>query len=363
MFIEKYVLILGLLLGVGHIFFLIYRTVLLLKKQKGEEQEEGVSVIITSSNKAEELKENLIAFLEQDYPNFEIIVVDECSEDNTQEVLADFQKQYSHLKTTRIFPGTKFRRTKKIALNIGILAASHDILLFSEIDARPASKNWIRTMQSYFTPDTAVVLGYGDYLPQGWFSVRRFFRFLRFWNSWILIQKGLPIVGNGYNMGYRKKYYLQQRGFSKNSHEYIGYDTEMVQELSQLGDVKMVKEEEGRIFILNNSCRAWQDDVSYYCATQARWPIQAFIWCYLDFVLEMAYYLSLLYLLIYNNLHLYLGLFVGLTFLIDLILINMCLKQLGLKKLFITSLIVNSIGFVYKGYYTIYSIFTRKKWK
>lgn len=81
------------------------------------------------------MKENLCFFLEQDYPDFEVIVVDECSEDNTQEVLAEMQQKYPHLRTTRIFPETKFRSTKKIAINIGILAARHDILLFLKLIA------------------------------------------------------------------------------------------------------------------------------------------------------------------------------------------------------------------------------------
>jgi hypothetical protein len=87
-----------------------------------------------------------------------------------------------------------------------VLAATHDILLFSEINARPATKNWIRTMQSYFTPDTVAVVGYANYLQKGVFAVHAYFRFLRFWKSCFLTRKGFPVVGNAYNMGYRKKY-------------------------------------------------------------------------------------------------------------------------------------------------------------
>lgn len=75
----------------------------------------------------------------QAYDKFEVIVVDECSEDDTQDVLAEIQKDYPQLRSTRIFPDTKFRFTKKLAINIGVLAAKYDILLFSEINCRPAT--------------------------------------------------------------------------------------------------------------------------------------------------------------------------------------------------------------------------------
>ena len=145
------------------------------KKEEGREPE-GVSVIITSSNKADLLRQNLEYFLRQDYPCFEVVVVDECSEDDTKEVLSDFQERYPNLKTSRIPPETKFRQTKKIAIHIGVLAAQYDVLLFSEIECRPASDQWIRTMASAFGERTAVVLGMANYAVAKGTGLRRYFR-------------------------------------------------------------------------------------------------------------------------------------------------------------------------------------------
>lgn len=360
---NKFFLILGAVLFICHVIFLIYRCVLLLKKQERGNNEEGVSVIMTCSNKAELLRENLVAYLEQDYPSFEVIIVDECSEDETQHVLSDFQKQYPHLRTTRIFPDTKFRRTKKIAINIGVLAATYDILLFAEINARPESKNWVRSMQSYFDRDTAVVLGYANYKCSKGSSIRRYFRFLRFWKNLMMVQHGIHVMGNGYNMGYRKKFYLEKRGFSGNTQEFIGYDSEMVKELSKKGAVKVIKDKEARMMIDDNSLKSWKDDCSYYYATKRRWPWYALVLSNADFVVEAFLYILLFYFVVFNEYHKYFIIPVVLLFLIDLIVINICLKHLGLKKLFLTSLTVTGLGFVYKWYYSIYSIFTGKKWR
>lgn len=362
---NKSLLILFIIFFFLHIILLIYRSAVLLKKKKqgGNVRQEGVSVIITCSNKAELLKQNLVAILEQDYPCFEVVVVDECSEDETQDVLSELQKQYPHLKTSRIFPETKFRRTKKIAINIAVLAAQYDILLFTEIHCKPESKNWIGSMQSNFDANTAVVIGYSNYAAEKGTGIRRYFRFLWFWNTMLLVRNNMNVIGNGFNMAYRKKYYLEKRGFTGNTQEYIGYDTEMVRELSKKGAVKVAKEEDARIIIDDDSKKAWEDDYSYYYATKRRWPWYVNLWSNFDFIAEGLFYILFIYFIILGAYREYFAIPVVLTFLLDLIVLNICLKHLGQRKLFLTSLTVNTFGFLYKWYYSVYSIFTSKKWR
>jgi poly-beta-1,6-N-acetyl-D-glucosamine synthase len=42
-----------------------------------------VSVVICARNEAENLEKNLPSILTQDYPDYEVVVVNDCSEDNT----------------------------------------------------------------------------------------------------------------------------------------------------------------------------------------------------------------------------------------------------------------------------------------
>ena len=100
---NKFYLILLVIFFLGHLIFLFYRSAILMSKGRTykEKEEEGVSVILTCANKAELLRQNLEAFLEQDYPSFEVVVVDECSEDETQEVLSELQKKYPHYYNRR----------------------------------------------------------------------------------------------------------------------------------------------------------------------------------------------------------------------------------------------------------------------
>lgn len=348
-----------------HLVFMLWKLMVLKsgRNRMAKETEEGVSVIITCSNKAELLEQNLEAFLNQDYPCFEVIVVDECSEDDTKDVLAKFQERYPNLKTSRISSDTKFRRTKKIAINIGILAAQYDVLLFSEIHCRPATPHWIRLMQAAFSERTAVVIGFANYESEVGRDMRRYFRFQRFWQAMLLLRMGMNVVGNGYNMGYRKAYYLEERGFSMNTQEYIGYDTEMVKKLSTRGRVEVVKDVDSFMLIADDSDRVWADDNSYYYATKRRWPWQAVAWSNVDFVIKALFYGLSFYFLYASPFRLYFGIALVLMYAYDLIIINAGVKKLSQTKLFVSSLRSNTCGFIYDWCYYVYSVFTGKKWR
>ncbi len=348
-----------------HVVRMAYRCSLLRagKRQPVKRKEEGVSVIITCSNRAELLRQNLEAFLRQNYPRFEVIVVDECSEDETQEVLLKFQKKYPHLKVSRIPSATKFRCTKKIAINIGILAAKYDMLLFSEIYCRPSGMGWIRAMQAAFDSRTAVVLGFANYEDKKGAGTKRYFRFLRFWRMVDLVHAGMYVMGNGCNMGYRKSYYLEERGFSGNTQAYIGFDTEMVKKLSKRGKVKVVKEHEAHMVIMDDSKKAWGDDLSYFYATMSKWPARAVWWASMDFVVEMLLYLLIFYFIVQNPYRLYFSWLVVFMCVYNLIIINLGQKRLHQMKLFLPSLRSTTCGFIQKWYHNLCSIFTSRKWK
>lgn len=363
---NRYFLILVAVLFVCHLIYVIYRSFVVISKKYTNvpSDSQGVSVIITSNNKVEYLRENLESFLLQDYPDYEVIVVDECSEDDTQDFLSEMQQKYPHLRTTRIFPDTKFRNTKKIAINIGILAAKYDILLFSEINCAPETKNWIRTMQSYFDKNTAVVIGFANYSTEKINAgICRYFRFLRFLKTQMLIQGGMNVIGDGCNMGYRKSYYIEKRGFSKNSQVYLGYDNEMVKELSKKGEVKVVKDTEARVLIKDVRKKVWLEDSSYYYATKRCWPLSVQLRMNIDFVVLFLLYSISGYLIFADVLRDGMAMLLVSIFLMDFIAINVYLKHLSGKKLFITSFVVSVFGLFYKLYYSMYSIFTSKKWR
>ncbi len=174
-----------------------------------------VSVIICARNEEKNLREKLPLILEQDYPDFEVIVVDDASDDDTHQLLYMLSANNQRLKMRQIPKGAKFSSPKKFAVTLGIKAAQNDILLFTDADCRPTSNQWISQMVANFVPGVQIVLGYGGYERKSGFvsyaisydTVTIALQYLSF------ALAGNPYMGVGRNMAYRKSFFETTPGF------------------------------------------------------------------------------------------------------------------------------------------------------
>jgi cellulose synthase/poly-beta-1,6-N-acetylglucosamine synthase-like glycosyltransferase len=185
-----------------------------------------VSVIICARNESENLRNFLPAVLEQDYPCFEVIVVNDCSEDDSFDILGEYLGKYPNLKVSTVNKDPKFAHNKKFAQFIGIKAAVNELLLFTDADCRPESDQWISTMASRFTGGTDFVLGYGGYIKtKGFLNA-----YIRYDCMTIAMQylgmalRGRPYMGVGRNLAYRRKVFFEKKGFSGHTHVASGDD-------------------------------------------------------------------------------------------------------------------------------------------
>ena len=147
-------------------YFFYYLAVYVYKPPVIKLTKQPVSVIICAKNEAVNLDNFLPSVLEQDYPDYEVIVVNDCSEDNSYDVLGKYLMKYPHLRVSTIIKDPKFTHNKKFAQFIGIKAAKNDILLFTDADCQPDSDKWIEGMISNFDDNITFVLGYGGYLKE-----------------------------------------------------------------------------------------------------------------------------------------------------------------------------------------------------
>jgi glycosyltransferase involved in cell wall biosynthesis len=187
---------------------------------------EPVSVIIAARNEFDNLQKNLISILEQDYPEFEVVVVNDCSWDGSQAWLEELQRSQPRLKISQIIEQEKYPTGKKFAVTMGIKAAKHELLLFTDADCEPASDQWIRNMHSRFTPGKDIVLGFSPYRKTKGF-LNQFIRFetlitAQFYFSMAL--RNNPFMGVGRNLAYRKDLFFKHKGFASHQHIMSGDD-------------------------------------------------------------------------------------------------------------------------------------------
>lgn len=186
------------------------------EKQAGK-QAEGVSVIVCARNEAANLRPYLQSLLEQDYPLYEVIVVNDGSQDATQDVLDEYSCRYPHLKLTFVPVEARIISSKKLALTLAVKAAKYDILLLTDADCRPESKHWISEMSEPFhKPEIEVVLGYSPYFSEHWW-INDIIRYDTLFNGLHYLGRALrhcPYMGVGRNLAYRKSAFLRAHGFA-----------------------------------------------------------------------------------------------------------------------------------------------------
>ena len=222
------VLIVFMTAATVQLFYYLYFYSAVLSKRpdvKGK-SDQPVSVIICARNEGDNLSKFLPAVLEQDYPDFEVIVVNDCSEDNSYLVLGNFLLQYPHLKVSTVSKDPKFTHNKKFAQFIGIKAARNEILLFTDADCQPGSDKWLAGMTSHFSEKTAIVLGYGGYQERrGLLN-----KYIRYDCLSIAMQylgmaiRGIPYMGVGRNLAYRKSLFFANNGYGAHNHLISGDD-------------------------------------------------------------------------------------------------------------------------------------------
>lgn len=174
-----------------------------------------VSVVICAKNEAKNLQNNIPYWLKQDYPKFEIILINDASSDNTLEVMEEFQKNNSNIKIVNVENNEAFWGNKKYALTLGIKKTQYKHMLFTDADCKPASRQWILEMASHFSTQKNLVLGYGAYSKTKGFlnKLIRFETVLTALQYFSFAKVGIPYMGVGRNLAYTSELYYQNNGF------------------------------------------------------------------------------------------------------------------------------------------------------
>ena len=206
--------------------------------KKPEEEEKPiipVSIIIAARNESDNLYENLPAILNQDYPEFEVIVVNHQSIDDSNWLLIAFQQQYKNLKVIDIPKNKHLRAGKKFPITMAIKGAKHEHFILTDADCKPASSLWLKKMTFSFSSKKQIVMGYGPFVKdKGILN-----KIIRFDAAWIGVNyitmalAKLPYMGVGRNLGYTKSVFNSVSGFKSHYGIPSGDDDLFIQEAAQ----------------------------------------------------------------------------------------------------------------------------------
>ena len=161
-----------------------------------------------------------------------MVVVNDCSFDNTGDILNEMAKKHTNLKVVTIIENEHHAHGKKVALMMGIKGATHEHLLLTDADCYPTGKDWLKNMMQQFTPETDIVLGYGAYEKRKGFlnKVIRFDTFMIAlqYLSFSLARK--TYMGTGRNLAYKKSLFFSLKGFASHYHIESGDDDLFINE-------------------------------------------------------------------------------------------------------------------------------------
>ena len=187
-----------------------------IKSKKERAKKLSVSVIICAKNEAENLKIFLPSIISQSYTDFEIVLINDASTDETLEVIESFAAQHKNIKIVDVKNIEAFWGNKKYALTLGIKASKNDYLLFTDADCKPVSEYWIHDICTHFNDENTIVLGYGAYSKIKNSFLNKLIRFETLVTAvqyFSFAKAGIPYMGVGRNLAYAKKEFFNANGF------------------------------------------------------------------------------------------------------------------------------------------------------
>jgi glycosyltransferase involved in cell wall biosynthesis len=196
-------------------------------KERLQSRQHPVSVIICARDEDENLARNLPGVLVQQYSSsHELVVVNDNSLDDSKYILEELKKTFRSLHVVELTQEAKLISGKKYPLSIGIREAKYEVLLLTDADCVPASENWIQKMQEAYTEGIEIVLGYGAYHRRKGL-LNKLIRFETFHTALQYLSyalSGIPYMGVGRNLSYKKDLFLRNKGFSAINHIPSGDD-------------------------------------------------------------------------------------------------------------------------------------------
>ena len=234
-----------------------YKSVLSHKKRR-------VSVVIVAHNEAQNLSRLMLGLLNQSYPKnlYEIIIADDDSSDNTEEIISGFESTEPLVTYIRVLGRENVLSPKKQAMEKAILASQGEIILTTDADCI-VPPTWIERMVEAFTDDVSMVAGYSRTLLPDWdkASLLHKYEHFDFAATYMVLGGGYTIGRSwaciGQNLGYTRAAFDAVGGFEPIKHLISGDDVNLMQLMRRQGH-KIIFNFDPRSFVFTYPIPSWK---------------------------------------------------------------------------------------------------------
>ena len=322
-----------------------------------------ISLIICAKNEEVNLKKNLEKVLNQDFKEFEVIVVDDQSTDSTNYLLNFLSKKYSNLKVVTLNKNVNSRIGKKFALSIGIKTAKFDNLVLTDADCIPNSRKWLSLISSGFD-NHDIVLGYSNYKKESGLlnKLVRFDTYLIASSYFTACQIGIPYMGVGRNLAYKKDLFFKNKGFANHINLISGDDDLFIQEVASKENTTILLDSDSHTSSLaEKNWKDWFSQKRRHYSTASRYKFKTKIYLIIDPLSTILFYLIPIYHVSMNRRLDVILLIFSMVFLIKSISNYKLMKKLKLLDLFYFTPFIEIFHLILIQFLYMYSTIRGKK--
>ncbi|WP_347174629.1 glycosyltransferase [Polaribacter uvawellassae] len=286
------------------IYFLCFSSILFLKEKEKTTKQIPVSILICAKNEELNLQAFLPSIINQKYTDFEIVLINDASSDNTLEVMESFKELHENIKIVNVKNNEAFWGNKKYALTLGIKVATNEHLLFTDADCEPVSRLWIQSMVQNFSDKKTIVLGYGKYKAKKSFVnlLVRFETLLTAIQYFSYAKLGSPYMGVGRNLAYTKSEFFKTKGFIKHIQVRSGDDDLFIQEAATKTNTAICLNRKG--FTVSNppiTLNEWFRQKRRHVSTSSYYQFKHKVFLGLYFASKLFFYFSAMLLLFFMD--------------------------------------------------------------
>jgi glycosyltransferase involved in cell wall biosynthesis len=330
------------------------------QKEKDQSQQHPVSVIVCARDEDEKLARNLPGVLVQNYSSTsEVVVVNDNSVDDSKYILQELKKTFKSLNIVELTHEAKHIPGKKYPLSVGIREAKYEVLLLTDADCVPASEFWIQKMQDGYDNGIEIVLGYGAYHKcKG--LLNKLIRFETFHTALQYLSyalAGMPYMGVGRNLSYKKDLFIRNKGFSSINHVPGGDDDLFINKVATKHNTAVIIDADAVTrSIPKTTWSSWLKQKSRHYTTAKFYKPQHKFLLGLYFATQFVYYPLFAAAILMYDWRFTLSVF-GVRFLLQAFVLNKAMKKMGEKDLWPFFIFLDMWMFFY------YIIFAPALWK